>query len=622
MPPSPFAEFQPLAAIATTPAALRQLQPLCRASGATLWVPPALGDWEGTCCYSGPLKEHLAALWPQHRGFVFGLATGAVVRLIAPLLADKSHDPAVAVVDERAQFAISLCGGHRGGADRLTRLIARHLDATPVLTGGAEGADLPGADTLGLPFGWRRGEGDWTAVSAAIARGERVRVVQTAGSRLWQSHLPAGHPLVFEPQAEPVAAQIRIEADASAPAQVPTVAWHPRVLWLGIGCERGTPQSQIEAAIAQACQQYGLVQAAIAGIATIERKTDEAGLLGLCRDRGWPLKAFPAASLRSVAAPTPSATVEAAMGTPSVAESAALLAVGAVDGTAPDAGALRVPKQISKTPAQPGAVTLAIAQASVEWTGRTGQLLLVGMGPGALEHMTPAAQAAVTGADAVVGYARYVEAIAALLAPGQIVEPFAITQEQQRAQRAIALARWGLTVAVVSSGDAGIYGMAGLVLEELQGSGWDGRTPQLEVIPGITAMQAAAARVGAPLMHDFCAVSLSDLLAPWSLIRQRLEAAARADFSVALYNPRSQNRPDHIRAARDILLAHRDPATPVALVRSAYRDGEQTVLTTLERMLEVPIDMLTVVLVGNRSSRCDGRWMLAPRGYRGFERDA
>ncbi|MDX2099531.1 MAG: precorrin-3B C(17)-methyltransferase, partial [Leptolyngbyaceae cyanobacterium bins.59] len=213
----------------------------------------------------------------------------------------------------------------------------------------------------------------------------------------------------------------------------------------------------------------------------------------------------------------------------------------------------------------------------------------------------------------------YVDLVRSLLRPAQIVEALPITQERQRAHRAIELAQWGLAVAVISSGDCGIYGMAGLVLEELRAIGWDGKAPSVQAFPGITALQAAAARVGAPLMHDFCAISLSDLLTPWEVIEKRLTAAAHADFVTALYNPRSQTRLEQMGRARSIFLQWRNPETPVAIVRSAYRPDEQVTLTTLGQLPEESVDMLTIVLIGNQSTRLYEDWMITPRGYLGFE---
>jgi cobalt-precorrin 5A hydrolase/precorrin-3B C17-methyltransferase len=662
-----FQDFQPLVAIATTPTGAQRLQPLCQTSGATIWVPESLNTLEQVQVYTGSLKAHVASLWHTHRAFVFCLATGAVVRLIAPLLEDKSRDPAVVVVDEKGQFVISLCSGHQGRADQLARMVAHQLGATPVLTGASTGLGLPGVDILGVPFGWQRGEGDWTGVSAVVSRGEPVQVIQEAGSTLWQNHLPKGHPFYFGfpeyPEYTPSESEI-IESDQQAnnlkshpplsplikggnqnpksikariwisPTQrrfspesdFPKVQWHPRVLWVGIGCERGTSRELIEAAIEQVCRQNHLAEGAIAGIATIDIKADEVGLVELCRDRNWPLQTFPAQVLRSVNVPNPSAVVDKEVGTPSVAEAAAIVGAGLVPALSYGVGhlrevPLRLAKQIFKFVGQSGAVTVAIAQSEQEYTGRTGQLLLVGTGPGQFDQMTPAAQTAIAQADVVIGYSLYIDLIAPLLRPGQIVEALPITQERQRAQRAIELAQWGLTVAVVSSGDCGIYGMAGLVLEELRAQDWDGKTPGVQVFPGITALQAAASRVGAPLMHDFCAISLSDLLTPWEVIEKRLVAAAQADFVTALYNPRSRTRTEQIATATAIFLKYRDPMTPVAIVRSAYRQDEQITLTTMEKLLEAPIDMLTTVLIGNQSTRTHGDWMITPRGYLGFDAD-
>ena len=628
-----FQDFQPLVAIATTPTAVQRLQPLCQSTGAILWVPESLNTFEQVQVYTGSLKAHIASLWHQHRAFIFCLATGAVVRLIAALLEDKSYDPAVVVVDEKGEFAISLCSGHQGKADQLARLVAYQLGAKPVLTGASAGLGLPGVDILGVPFGWQRGEGDWTGVSATVARGEVVQVIQEAGSTLWQSHLPKGHPFHFgfpeytaTNQEDVPLPKARIwisptQRRFSPESDFPKAQWHPRVLWVGIGCERGTSKQLIETAIQQVCQSHHLAENAIAGIATIDIKADEVGLVELCRDRNLPLQTFPAEVLRNLTVPNPSVVVDKEVGTPSVAEAAAIVAANSNVG-AQVLAPLLVEKQIIRAENQSGAVTIAIAQSELEYTGRTGQLLLIGTGPGQLDQMTPAAQTAVSCADAVIGYSLYIDLIVPLLRPGQIVEALPITQERQRAQRAIDLAQWGLTVAVVSSGDCGIYGMAGLVLEELRAHGWDGKTPGVQVLPGITALQAAASRVGAPLMHDFCAISLSDLLTPWEVIEKRLIAAAQADFVTALYNPRSQTRTQQIATATAIFLKYRDPNTPVALVRAAYRQDEQITLTTLEKLLETPINMLTTVLIGNQSTRTHGDWMITPRGYLGFDAES
>ncbi len=616
-----------LAAITTTPAGLRCLAPLCEEN--QLWIAPKLQPAADSLnlnyrVYDTSLATFLQAHWHEYEGFIFCLASGAVVRLIAPLLTDKTVDPAIVVVDQSGKFAISLCGGHQGGGDRLTQRLSQLLGSQPILTGAANALDLPGVDTLGTPFGWIRGTGDWTGVSAAIASQAPIQVLQEAGTDLWQQHLPAAHPFQFgfpefqernqqpHPQARIWISPIQrtFAPPSEQHSELPKVQWHPRVLWIGIGCERDTAKELIEYAVEKVCREQHLAIAAVAGVATIDLKADETGLLAFVQEKNWPLRCFQSETLQTVAVPNPSDVVQNAVGTPSVAEAAAMVAADVAD-----ASGLRVKKQVVKQDGVRGAVTVAIAQSEREYTGRTGQLHLVGTGPGNLDQITPAAKAAITNADVVIGYALYVDLIRPLLRPGQIVEALPITQEQQRAERAIHLANWGLRVAVISSGDCGIYGMAGLVLEQLRAQNWDGKTPAVQVFPGVSALQSAASRVGAPLMHDFCAISLSNLLTPWEVIQARLQAAAQADFIVALYNPKSKTRTEQIIFARDTFLAHRSPDTPVALARSLYRPDEDVTLTTLDEMFNHPIDMLTTVIIGNRSSKNYAGWFITPRGY-------
>jgi adenosylcobyric acid synthase len=258
-----------------------------------------------------------------------------------------------------------------------------------------------------------------------------------------------------------------------------------------------------------------------------------------------------------------------------------------------------------------------------------GKLYVVGIGPGGCEHITPAALQAIEGAQVVVGYKTYLDLIPQCLAGKEVVSS-GMRQEVERCRQALELAAAGRTVALISSGDAGIYGMAGLVLELADGlAGATHASPRAEhalslqdppeviVIPGISAVQAAAARLGAPLMHDFAVISLSDLLTPWGLIRRRLEAAAAADFVVALYNPKSRGRTVQVVEAQDILRRHRAPETPVGIVRNACRPGEEVTVTTLADFLAYDIDMLSIVIIGNSQTRLDaaGR-MVTPRGYR------
>ncbi len=249
-----------------------------------------------------------------------------------------------------------------------------------------------------------------------------------------------------------------------------------------------------------------------------------------------------------------------------------------------------------------------------------GKLWVVGLGPGDVLHLTPAARAAIEQAEVIAGYKTYLELIPELIAGKEQLQS-GMRQEVERCRLALERAAAGAKVALVCSGDAGVYGMAGLVLELAEEMGGHRESPlpcEIEMVPGISAVQAAAARLGAPLMHDFAVISLSDLLTPWPLIRQRLNAAGSADFVVALYNPKSRGRTTQVGAARDILLRHRGADTPVGIVRNACRAGEKVTLTSLGEMLEEEIDMFSLVIIGNSSSYVDsaGR-LVTPRGYAG-----
>jgi precorrin-3B C17-methyltransferase len=223
----------------------------------------------------------------------------------------------------------------------------------------------------------------------------------------------------------------------------------------------------------------------------------------------------------------------------------------------------------------------------------------------------------------VVGYQTYIDLVRPWLTTQEVVAT-GMKAEVKRCQLALDRARAGQKVAIVSSGDAGIYGMAGLVLEMCAAQGLKVGPSEgsadvdlwLEVIPGVPALAAGAALLGAPLMHDFVAISLSDLLTPWEMIVKRLELAAQGDFVIVLYNPKSKKRDWQLGAVRDLLLRHRAPETPVGIVSRAMREGQETIITTLQEMLSQPVDMQTIVIVGNSQSYINGPYMITPRGYR------
>jgi precorrin-3B C17-methyltransferase len=239
-----------------------------------------------------------------------------------------------------------------------------------------------------------------------------------------------------------------------------------------------------------------------------------------------------------------------------------------------------------------------------------GRLFVVGLGPGDRAAITPQALEALRQAEVVVGYEGYFSSITDLV-QGKECVALPLTQEVERARVAVDRLRQGRVVCVVSSGDPGVYGMAGLVLECLGDQGQE----DVVVVPGVSAVQAAAALLGAPLGHDFAVVSLSDLLTPWEAIERRLRAAAEADFALALLNPKSQRRDWQYRRAQEILAAYRQPETPVGIVRNAYRPGQSVVYTTVARMAEAAVDMFTTVIVGNSRTRRVGGAIVTPRGY-------
>jgi cobalt-precorrin 5A hydrolase/precorrin-3B C17-methyltransferase len=333
----------------------------------------------------------------------------------------------------------------------------------------------------------------------------------------------------------------------------------------------------------------------------------------LAASLGGPARFFPAEALarEEPRLATPSDAVRSAVGVAGVAEAAALASIGAK-------GTLLVPKQRSARATC--AVALSPAGIDPSTVGRArGQLFILGIGPGDGAWRTPEVDAALGQATDVVGYGLYLDLLGTAIA-GKRRHESALGAEELRARLALDLAAGGKIVALVSSGDAGIYGLAALVFELLERGdvpGW--RRIALRVCPGLSALQAAAARAGAPLGHDFCAVSLSDLLTPWPEIERRLQAAAEGDFVVALYNPASARRRDQLRRAIDILGTQRPATTPVIVARNLGRAGESVAVSTLAALDTEAIDMLTLLLIGSSRTRAfatgSAHWVYTPRGY-------
>ncbi|MGY5102612.1 precorrin-3B C(17)-methyltransferase [Streptomyces sp. 900105245] len=532
-----------------------------------------------TRVYEGPVGESVRAAFAECEQLVCFLATGAVVRLLAPLLGDKTADPGVVCVDEGGRFAVSLVGGHGGGANELAREVGGLLGAEPVVTTATDAVGLAALDTLELPY-----EGAVAAVSRALLDGEPVAL---AAEVAWP--LP---PLPFSAEG---AYTVRLTDRAVEPAEH-EVLLRPPSLVVGVGASRGAPAEEVLGLIGEALREAGLSAGSVAELATVDAKAAEPGLVAAAGRLGVPLVTYSAEELAAVEVPNPSDAPLAAVGTPSVAEAAALAA----------GGELLVPKRKSeRADGRPAMATCAV----VRRPGR-GRLAVVGLGPGARDLLTPRAAAELRRASVLVGLDQYVDQIRDLLRPGTRVLESGLGAEEERARTAVAEARRGHAVALIGSGDAGVYAMASPALAEA--------SDDIDVVgvPGVTAALAAGAVLGAPLGHDHVSISLSDLHTPWEVIERRVRAAAEADLVVTFYNPRSRGRDWQLPKALGILAGHRDPATPVGVVRNASRPDESSRVTTLAGLDPATVDMMTVVTVGNTATRTVAGRMVTPRGYR------
>lgn len=545
--------------------------------------------------------DHLRALFAAGTPIVGLCASGILVRALGPLVAEKRAEPPVVAVAEDGSSAVPLLGGHRG-ANVLARAIAEIAGGVAAITTAGDlrfdlALDEP-------PSGWRVANAErMKDVTAALLAGEAVALAVEADDADWLTASGARF-------AENGRLAIRITDRAPSPSETALVL-HPPVLALGVGCERAASSADLIALVRATLDREGLAAGAVALIASLDIKTDEAAVHELAASLGVPARFFMLPELLAETArlKTPSEAVFRAVGCYGVAEGAALAASG------PD-GTLIVAKQSGTR------VTCAIARAPASLDaariGRgRGSLAIVGIGPGDAASRSPAAAAAIDEASDIVGYGLYLDLCGDALT-GKMLHESGLGAEEERARAALNLAASGRSVALLSSGDAGIYGLATLVFELLdreERPEW--RRIALRVVPGISAMQAAAARLGAPLGHDFCAISLSDLLTPWPQIERRLEAAAEGDFVIALYNPRSARRTGQLERAREILLRRRAGDTPVALARNLGRAGESVAVTTLAALDPGQADMLTLVIVGSSATRkFAGRPILyTPRGY-------
>ena len=558
---------------------------------------------EGADVVFDEVAAHVRDLFGRSRPIAGICAAGILIRALGPVLSDKREEPPVVAVSGDGGSVVPLLGGHRG-ANRLALAIAG-------VTGGHAAVTTAGDVRLGLalddpPPGWRVQNPEAAkGVTSMLLAGDPVGLKVEAGGAGWITESGAAF-------AETAPVNVRV-TDRAVESPGSDLVLNPPVLALGVGCERGTDADELIRLAEETLLGAGLATGAVACVVSLDLKADEEAVHALAAHLGRPARFFSAPELEAETPrlANPSDVVFAEVGCHGVAEGAALAAAG-------KDGELAAEKKKSRR------ATCAVGRAprplDPELTGRPrGSLSVVGIGPGAQDWRTPEATKAVLGADDVIGYRLYLDLIEDLIG-GRKRHDSDLTQEEDRTRLALDLAAAGRRVALVSSGDAGIYALAALVHELLDTENRaDWNRVRVSVVPGVSAMQAAAARIGAPLGHDFCAISLSDLLTPPEVIEKRLEAAAAADFVVALYNPVSKRRQIQLTRARDILLSGRPPETPVVLARNLGRDGESLDVITLGELEPGHADMLTLVLVGSshtrRMDKGSGPRVYTPRGY-------
>ena len=552
----------------------------------------------------GRVVSHVRALFEANTPIIGVCAAGILIRSVAPALADKTKEPPVLAVAEDASAVVPLLGGHRG-ANRLAREIALALGIKASLTTASD-VSL-GAALDDPPPGYKLApHSNVKDVAAALLAGEAVNLEVEAGDAAWLDNAAIYH----DPS---VHAGILITDRAALPGPY-TVVYHPAVLAIGVGCVRGAAADDVIALIDAALSEADLSPSAIGGLFSLDLKLDEPAFHSAAQHFSVPFRTFDSTTLAAEAdrLATPSDAVEQAVGLKGVAEAAALTAAG-------PHGTLILPKRSNR------AATCAIARApqpiEAERLGhRRGELAVIGIGPGTSAWRTPEAHAALVAADDIIGYSLYLDLLGPLIS-SKARHDYALGEEAARADAALELAAKGRRVALISSGDAGIYGMASLALETIEARLEDAaHRTSFRVLPGVSAMQAAAARAGAPLGHDFCVISLSDRLTPLAIIEQRLAAAIDGDFVIALFNPAGKTRREPLSRALQQLRTARAPTCPVVLARELGRPDERVVVTTLSALDEVSIDMLSLLIVGNSTSRLVRHggidYILTPRGYR------
>ncbi|WP_438996635.1 precorrin-3B C(17)-methyltransferase [Candidatus Puniceispirillum sp.] len=551
---------------------------------------------------------HIGALFVAGRPIIGICASGILIRAVAPYLSHKTADAPVLAMSDDGVNIVPLLGGHHGGLRIAKALASENNSHIAVTTAGnivwSASLDEP-------PQGWRLANPEQAApVMANLLAGTGAKRDGEAQAALdtWLAEVPHGDDVV-----------LTATMQALAPASNQLV-YCPQQLVLGVGCARGCATDELIPHVLAHLAAHDLNPAAIAAVVSVDIKADEPAIKALAAYLDVPFLVFDVARLEAETPrlANPSDVVYAEIGAHGVAEAAALAASGIN-------GQLLVEKQKSASSTMAVALLDQICADITMLGGRKpGRVMLVGIGPGQSSWRTPEASRMVQLADELVGYGLYIDILGAIAAhiPRR---DFKLGEEEARCRYALETAATGKDVAIICSGDAGIYAMGALVFELLDRTDDDGgvsdaaRRVEIVSAPGISALQAAAARSGALLGHDFCTISLSDLLTPWTAIEQRIHAAGAGDFVIAFYNPVSMRRRSQLATARDILISYRGDNVPVLLAQNLGRPDENLIYRTLGTLDINEVDMLTVVMVGARSSRMfergTGPAIYTPRGY-------
>lgn len=534
----------------------------------------------------GSGTERVSQYWREGNLLIFIMALGIVARVCAPLISRKGKDPAVMVIDELGKNIIPYLGGHYGELNALAGELAHFLQANPVIT---TSSDLRGIPALDLWIKKKdliiKDERALPSIMAKINREGLARVAVEKGLEI--ALLP-----IFIPAETPDEADIIISyRQVEFPGKLHLI---PRCLWLGIGFHETLREEDFERLIFTYLDNIKIDHRAIRGFATLKKKAEYPPLRNFCFKHKFNLIGFNKEELSNIKTISNSKIVKNLFDVGSVSEASALLASRG--------GRLLYPKAIL------GDITLAVA---LEEGANPGKLYVVGIGPGSPKLLTLRALEVLQRADAIVGYRNYLKRIEGLLS-GKEVYSFSMREEVDRVKKAICLALQGKDTALVSGGDPGIYGMAGLVLEILA---HNNLVIDLEIVPGVSALNAGNALLGAPLANDFAVISLSDRLTPWDTIERRLKELAKTDLPIVLFNPRSSGRKSQFRKAIEIIRAFRAPHTPVGIINSAYQEEERLLITTLGELPEDLISMQSLVIVCSENTTKWNNYLFARRGY-------